>query len=68
MYYILHKPRGSDKPWQELHGFRNRNAALDAFKTLEQQKAPDGERLADVKLCIGKGRDRRVILKYEKEE
>ena len=65
MYYILHKPRGSDKPWQELPGFRNKKPALEAFKTLEQQKTPDGERLADVKLCIGKGRDRRVILKYE---
>lgn len=61
MYYVLHRPHGSDKPWDELPGFRSKKPALDAVKTLERQKDPDGSRLCDVKLCVGKGRDRRDI-------
>ena len=67
MYYVLHKPRGAEKPWDELPGFRSKKDALDAVKTLERQKEPEGGRLCDVKLCIGRGRDRRTILKYEEE-
>ena len=62
MYYVLHKPHGSDKPWQELPGFRSCKEAKAAVKTLAGQRTPEGERIADVKLCVGKGRDRRDIL------
>lgn len=62
MYYVLHKPHGTDYPWQELPGFRSRKDARSAVTTLAGQRTPDGSRLCDVQLCVGKGRDRRVIL------
>ena len=66
MYYVLHKPHGSDKPWQEKPtGYRKRDQALGEFEYLIAKKNDDGSRALDVKLCVGKGRDRRTILKYE---
>lgn len=63
MYYVLHKPYGEDRPWLELPGFRNSKDARSAVKTLEAQTKSDGSRLMDVQLCVGKGRNRRTILK-----
>lgn len=63
MYYVLHKPRGSGLPWDELPSFRSAKDAKDAVRTLADQKAKDGSPLCDVKLCVGKGRDRRDILR-----
>lgn len=62
MYYVLHRPHGTGKPWLELPGFRSQKDARAAAKTLQSQKTPEGERIADVKLCVGKGRNRRDIL------
>ena len=62
MYYVLHKPHGTEKPWQELPGFSAQKDARAAVKTLAGQRTPDGKRLCDVKLCVGKGRNRRDIL------
>lgn len=64
MYYILHKPRDTDEPWTELpKGFRKRDQALGTFEYLIAQKNEDGTKALNVKLCVGKGRDRRVILR-----
>lgn len=62
MYYVLHKPHGTERPWQELPGFSSQKDAKAAVKTLAGQRTPDGNRLCDVKLCVGKGRNRRDIL------
>ena len=62
MYYVLHRPHGTDRPWQELPGFRNKKEARAAVATLAGQRTPKGERLCDVKMCVGKGRNRRDIL------
>lgn len=62
MYYVLHRPHGSNYPWLELPGFRSRKDARSAVTTLAGQRKPDGNRLCEVKLCVGKGRDRRDIL------
>ena len=62
MYYVLHKPHGTDKPWQELPGFRSRKDARTALTTLVAQRDKDGNRVCEAKLCIGKGRDRRDIV------
>lgn len=67
MYYVLHKPHGTDKPWLELPCFRSVKDAREAVKTLEGQRDPEGNRIADVKLCIGKGRNRRDVLVLEGE-
>ena len=63
MFYVCHRPRDTDKPWLELP-YRRKQEALSAVKTLESQKKEDGTRILNVKLCIGKGRDRREILKF----
>ena len=63
MYYVLHRQHGTDRPWLELPGFRSRKDARSAMTTLVAQRNPDGTRLCEVKLCIGKGRDRREIVK-----
>lgn len=63
MYYVLHRPHGTDKPWLE-QPYRSRKDAIGAVKTLESQKKEDGTRILNVKLCIGKGRDRREILRF----
>lgn len=68
MYYVLHRPHGTDKPWLELPGFRSGKEAKAAVKTLDGQRTPEGERIADVKLCIGSGRNRRDILVLERKE
>ena len=62
MYYVLHKPYGAETSWLELDSFRSKKTALEAMKTLRAQTKPDGSRLCNAKLCIGKGRDRREIL------
>lgn len=62
MYYVLHKPYGSDKPWDELPGFRSGKDARAAVKVFATQTKEDGSRLANVKLCVGRGRNRRDIL------
>lgn len=61
MYYVLHRPRGTDKPWLE-QPFRSRKDARSALTTLVAQRDTDGSRLCEVKLCVGKGRDRRDIV------
>ena len=63
MFYVLHRPRDTDKPWLELP-YRGKKEALAAVKTLESQKKEDGTRILNVKLCIGRGRDRREILRF----
>ena len=63
MYYVLHRPYGSDLPWDELPSFRSCKAAKDAVRVLADQKTKDGGPLCNVKLCVGKGRDRRDILR-----
>ena len=62
MYYVLHRPHGTAKEWLELPGFRCRKDARAAATTLAGQRTPGGERIADVKMCVGRGRDRRDIL------
>ena len=62
MYYVLHKPHGEKLPWLELPGFRSSKEARAAVKTLDSQRTNDGGRLCDVKLCVGRGRNRRDIL------
>lgn len=64
MYYVLHRPYGSDLPWLELPGFRSGKDAKAAVRTLLDQKKEDGSRLMNVKLCIGRGRDSRDILRF----
>ena len=63
MYYILHRPYGSNLPWLELPGFRSQKPAREALKTLAAQTKSDGTRLCDAKMCVGKGRDRRDIVR-----
>ena len=63
MNYVLYNPHGSDAPWQELPGFRSAKEAKAAVKTLVAETKEDGSRAVDVKLCVGKGRDRRDILR-----
>ena len=63
MKYVLYKPHGSDTPWLELPGFRSAKEARAAVETLVSQTKEDGSRAVDVKLCVGKGRNRRDILK-----
>lgn len=62
MYYVLHRPRGSTLPYLEI-SFRSGKEAKAAVRTLHEQKKPDGTLLCEVKLCIGKGRNRRDILR-----
>lgn len=61
MYYVLHRPRDTDSPYLELP-FRSQKEARTAVKTLADQKKPDGSQVCEVRLCIGKGRDRRTVL------
>ena len=61
MYYVLHRPRGTDKPWLE-QPYRSRKDARTALTTLVSQRDPEGNRICDAKLCVGKGRDRRDIV------
>lgn len=63
MNYVLYRPHGSDNPWQELPGFRSAKDAKAAVKTLVAETNEDGSRAVDVKLCVGKGRNRRDILR-----
>ena len=59
MYYILHKPRDTEEPWTELpEGIRNYPKARDTVKALLTQENP----ALNVRLCVGKGRNRRDIL------
>ena len=67
MYYVLHRPHGSDKPWLE-QPYRSRKDAMGAVTTLDGQRTPEGKRIADVKLCIGNGRDRRDILVLDRKK
>lgn len=62
MNYVLFKPRGSNDPWVELPGFRSAKDAKAAVRTLEAETKEDGSRAVDVKLCVGRGRNRRDIL------
>ena len=66
MYYVLHRPHGSSRPWLEL-SYRSKNDAMGAVKTLDSQRTKAGGRLADVKLCVGAGRNRREILTLDGE-
>ena len=61
MYYVLHRPHGTDKPWLE-QPYRSGKDARSALTTLVAQRDTDGNRLCDAKLCVGKGRDRRDIV------
>lgn len=63
MNYVLYKPHGSEEPWNELPGFRSKKDAREAVKTLVAETKEDGSRAVDVKLCVGKGRNRRDILR-----
>lgn len=63
MNYVLYKPHGSDEPWLELPGFRSAKDAKVAVKTLVAETKEDGSRAVDVKLCVGKGRNRRDLLR-----
>ncbi len=64
MYYILHKPYGTNEPWLELpYGICSAKKAREALRTLEAQTKEDGSRLMNLKLCIGRGRDRRDIVR-----
>lgn len=63
MYYILHKPYGTNEPWLELpYGIRSKKEAIARAKALHAQVKEDGSRQVNIRLCVGKGRDRRVIL------
>ena len=62
MNYVLYKPHGSNDPWLELPGFRSAKDAKAAVKSLVAETNEDGSRSVDVKLCVGKGRNRRDIL------
>lgn len=63
MYYILHKHYGTNEPWLELpYGIRSKKDAIASAKTLHAQVKEDGSRQVNIRLCVGKGRDRRVIL------
>lgn len=62
MYYVLHRPYGTAKAWLELPGFRSGKEARAAVKILAGRRTPEGERVCEVQLCVGKGRDRRTIL------
>ena len=64
MYYILHKPYGTDEPWIELpNGTRSKKEAREIAKTLHAQVKEDGSRQVNIKICVGKGRDRRELLR-----
>lgn len=64
MYYILHKPYGTEEPWTELpEGIRSGKEARATLKALVSQTKEDGTRKLNAKLCIGKGRDRRDIIR-----
>lgn len=64
MFYILHKPYGTNEPWLELpHGIRSEKEAREKVKILISQKKEDGSRMVSVRLCVGRGRDRRDILR-----
>ena len=64
MFYILHKPYGTNEPWLELPGgTRSQKEAREKVKTLVAQTKEDGSRQVNVKLCVGKGRDRRELLR-----
>ena len=62
MYYVLHRPHGTDEPWRELPGYRKRDHAIGEVRFLNDKKDECGKRAYDVKLCVGKGRNRRDIL------
>ena len=63
MYYILHKPRNTEEPWTELpEGIRNYPKARDEVKALIAKTNEDGTKALNVRLSVGKGRNRRDIL------
>lgn len=64
MYYILHKPRDTDEPWTELpEGIRNYPKARDEVKALIAKTNEDGSQALNVRLCVGRGRNRRDLLR-----
>lgn len=64
MYYVLYKPRGTEEPWTELpDGFRNYPKARDEVKALVAKTNENGNKTLNVMLCVGRGRNRRDLLR-----
>lgn len=64
MYYVLYKPRGTEEPWTELpNGIRNYPKAKDEVKALVAKTNENGSKAFNVKLCVGKDRNRRDLLR-----
>lgn len=63
MFYILHKPYGTEEPWTELpEGIRSSKEARATLKDLVNRTKEDGTRELNAKMCVGRGRDRRDIV------
>ena len=63
MFYILHKPYGTEEPWTELpEGIRSSKEARATLKDLVNRTKEDGTRELNAKMCVGRGRDRHDIV------
>lgn len=63
MKYVLYKPYGVEAPWAETP-YRHYADVKVKVKQLLAIKKADGTQMFNVRYCIGKGRDRRIILDF----
>ena len=63
MKYVLYKPFGVEAPWAETPYKHEADARAKIKQLLAINKA-DGTQMFNVRLCVGKGRDRRTFLDF----
>lgn len=63
MKYVLCKPYGVEAQWTETP-YKHKADAAAKVRQLLAIKKPDGTQMFNVRLCVGKGRDRRTFLDF----